>query len=297
MAVIGRLPMHEAATAAAHALEALLGHDVILAAGEPVPGPPQAGLLPAGACRSVVLPFGNGVVGELTLVATPELATSMEAATDDASLVGASLPALAAAAAAAEPVIHLQAEPQHAAEIDTDTLLTAVVGEFAVVPILEDDTVVACLVVRVVETAPPAATATPEGDEGAEAATPGRVVAPAEAGTAAPARPPAIAPAAPPGAAQYEFQPLADGPAGTGPARPLTLLNDVSVEVVAELGHTRLKVRDLVALEPGSVVQLDRTAGSPVDVLVNGSLLAHGEVVVIDEEFGVRVAEIVVEEG
>jgi flagellar motor switch protein FliN/FliY len=58
-----------------------------------------------------------------------------------------------------------------------------------------------------------------------------------------------------------------------------------------------MKVRDLVALAPGSVIELDRAAGSPVDVMVNGALLAHGEVVVIDEEFGIRLSEIVMEDG
>jgi flagellar motor switch protein FliN/FliY len=54
-----------------------------------------------------------------------------------------------------------------------------------------------------------------------------------------------------------------------------------------------MTVRDLLALTPGSVVELDRLAGSPVDVLVNGTLVARGEVVVIDEEFGVRISEII----
>ncbi len=69
------------------------------------------------------------------------------------------------------------------------------------------------------------------------------------------------------------------------------------MDVTAELGRRRLKVRDIVALRPGSVVELDRAAGSPVDVLVNGALVWHGEVVVVDEEFGIRVAEIVVDES
>jgi flagellar motor switch protein FliN/FliY len=56
-------------------------------------------------------------------------------------------------------------------------------------------------------------------------------------------------------------------------------------------------VRDIVALRPGSVVELDRAAGSPVDVLVNGALVWHGEVVIVDDEFGIRVAEIVVDEN
>ena len=55
-----------------------------------------------------------------------------------------------------------------------------------------------------------------------------------------------------------------------------------------------MSVRDLLALTPGAVIELDRAAGSPVDVLVNGTLIARGEVVVIDEEFGIRISEIVV---
>jgi flagellar motor switch protein FliN/FliY len=54
-----------------------------------------------------------------------------------------------------------------------------------------------------------------------------------------------------------------------------------------------MTVRDLLALAPGSVVELDRVAGSPVDLLVNGTLIARGEVVVVDDEFGVRITEII----
>ena len=73
----------------------------------------------------------------------------------------------------------------------------------------------------------------------------------------------------------------------------LDLLADVEMGVTAELGRTRMTVRDLLALSPGSVVELDRVAGSPVDLLVNGTLIARGEVVVVDDEFGVRISEIV----
>ncbi|MBW8826843.1 MAG: flagellar motor switch protein FliN [Acidobacteria bacterium] len=65
------------------------------------------------------------------------------------------------------------------------------------------------------------------------------------------------------------------------------------MSVTAELGRTKMTVRELLALAPGAVVELDRAAGSPVDVLVNGTLVARGEVVVIDEEFGIRISEIV----
>jgi flagellar motor switch protein FliN/FliY len=72
----------------------------------------------------------------------------------------------------------------------------------------------------------------------------------------------------------------------------LELLHDVEMGVTAELGRTRMLVREVLDLVPGSVIELDRAAGSPVDVLVNGTLIARGEVVVIDEEFGIRITEV-----
>ena len=71
------------------------------------------------------------------------------------------------------------------------------------------------------------------------------------------------------------------------------ILSDVSMTVTAELGRARMTVRELLELAPGAIVELDRTAGMPIDVLVNGTVVARGEVVVVDEEFGVRVTEIV----
>ncbi len=78
-----------------------------------------------------------------------------------------------------------------------------------------------------------------------------------------------------------------------GLAHPLTMLGDVEMGVTAELGRTRLTVREILALNQGSIIELDRAAGAPVDVVVNGTLIARGEVVVIDEEFGIRITEIV----
>ncbi|HVM41056.1 MAG TPA: flagellar motor switch protein FliN [Acidimicrobiia bacterium] len=80
---------------------------------------------------------------------------------------------------------------------------------------------------------------------------------------------------------------------GNGHHASLEILHDVEMGVTAELGRTRMTVKELLALAPGSIVELDRAAGSPVDVLVNGTLVARGEVVVIDEEFGIRISEIV----
>jgi flagellar motor switch protein FliN/FliY len=81
---------------------------------------------------------------------------------------------------------------------------------------------------------------------------------------------------------------------GAMPARGgLDLLHDVEMEVSAELGRTRMSVRELLSLLPGTVIELDRAAGGPADLLVNGRLIARGEVVVIDENFGIRITEIV----
>ena len=72
----------------------------------------------------------------------------------------------------------------------------------------------------------------------------------------------------------------------------LDLLRDVGLRVTVELGRTQLPIRQVLPLGPGSIVELDRLAGEPVDVLVNGVLIARGEVVVVDEKFGVRVTEV-----
>jgi flagellar motor switch protein FliN len=70
------------------------------------------------------------------------------------------------------------------------------------------------------------------------------------------------------------------------------ILADVHMGVTAELGTAHMKMRDLLSLAPGGVIDLDRSVGAPVDLLVNGTAVARGEVVVIDEEFGVRITEI-----
>lgn len=88
------------------------------------------------------------------------------------------------------------------------------------------------------------------------------------------------------------FEPIVS--AGGGAATSgLDVLHDVEMGVTVELGRTRMQLRDILTVVPGSVIELDRAASAPVDVLVNGTLIARGEVVVIDEEFGIRVTEIV----
>jgi flagellar motor switch protein FliN/FliY len=297
MALIDRLPATEAAHQCARALEQLLGHDIMVTVADPVITQPTPQVVPDEGTRSVALPFGDAVVGEVTLVLDEQFATLMEAAAPDGSLLTASLPALQAAAGALDGVVTTRPAIEHAGEIATATLLTSVMGDFVIVPLLEGDNVVALMVLRVLEevAAAPAASA--------PSAPPPAYAAPVAAPAAAPPAPALVAasaavPPAPTGEiALHVFQPLADHGGGPGPARPLALLNDVKLQIVAELGRRRMKVRDLVALAPGSVIELDRAAGSPVDVMVNGALLAHGEVVVIDEEFGIRLSEIVMEDG
>lgn len=73
----------------------------------------------------------------------------------------------------------------------------------------------------------------------------------------------------------------------------LQRLHNVPVELAVEIGRTRMTIGETLALGPGSIVSLNRLAGEPVDLLVNGRPIARGEVVVVDEEFGLRVTEIV----
>ncbi|WNB85231.1 flagellar motor switch protein FliN [Cellulomonas sp. ATA003] len=76
----------------------------------------------------------------------------------------------------------------------------------------------------------------------------------------------------------------------------LRLLYDVEMTLTAEIGRTRLPVRQVLELVPGSVLELDRAAGAPADLMVNGRLIARGEVVVVDEDYGIRITEIIAPE-
>lgn len=73
----------------------------------------------------------------------------------------------------------------------------------------------------------------------------------------------------------------------------IDLLLDVALNIDVELGRSTMPIKDILALGPGSIVELDKVAGEPVDVFVNNTLIARGEVVVVDDKFGVRVTEIV----
>ena len=85
----------------------------------------------------------------------------------------------------------------------------------------------------------------------------------------------------------------APGVPSAPPADRLDLLRGVEMDATAELGRTRMTVNDLLALRSGAVVELDRIAGGPADLLVNGRLIARGEVVVVDENYGIRITQVV----
>ncbi len=73
----------------------------------------------------------------------------------------------------------------------------------------------------------------------------------------------------------------------------LEVILDIPVTISMEIGRTKISIRNLLQLNQGSVVELDRLAGEPMDVLVNGTLIAHGEVVVVNEKFGIRLTDVI----
>jgi flagellar motor switch protein FliN len=89
-----------------------------------------------------------------------------------------------------------------------------------------------------------------------------------------------------------EFQPL-NASAGGGEKPGMDLLFDVTLPVSVELGKTKMTIKEVLSISPGTVLELDRAAGEPVDVLVSGRVIGKGEVVVVEEKFGVRISELV----
>ena len=89
------------------------------------------------------------------------------------------------------------------------------------------------------------------------------------------------------------FSSFDNSPAVTSDGKNLDLLMDIKLKLTVELGRTELPIKKVLELARGSVIELDKIAGEPIDVLVNGKYVAKGEVVVIEESFGVRVTEII----
>jgi flagellar motor switch protein FliN/FliY len=113
-----------------------------------------------------------------------------------------------------------------------------------------------------------------------------------------PPPPPQMAYQAPPPAAQnINVQPVQfqSFEMGTSPQQKenIEIIMDVPLEVTVELGRTKKKIKDILEFAPGAIIELDKLAGEPIDILINGKFVARGEVVVIDENFGVRITDII----
>ncbi|MCE5182552.1 MAG: flagellar motor switch protein FliN [Betaproteobacteria bacterium] len=94
-------------------------------------------------------------------------------------------------------------------------------------------------------------------------------------------------------AAKAEFEQLSPSGVAAGAPNNIDMILDIPVNLTVELGRTKLAIRNLLQLAQGSVVELDGLAGEPMDVLVNGCLIAQGEVVVVNDKFGIRLTDII----
>lgn len=267
MTIIAALTANnQAAMAVASVLEQALGGDVILTVGRPRAMAPSADVLPGGALRVAAAAFTTGLSGSVSVAVDEGTARALEGVAPDEELLTTLGPVVAQAAAIIGGLVEGGARASEPEEIPPGDLIADYPPdhEFLLYPLLDGGERVACFVVHV----------SPDGAE--SAASDGGAPSAASVNVAA-----------------HEFQPLRESTISLVDPRPLSLLHDVEMGVTAELGRRRMTVRDLLGLTPGSVIELDRAAGSPVDVLVNGTLIARGEVVVIDEEFGIRISEIV----
>jgi flagellar motor switch protein FliN/FliY len=254
------LPLSQAAAGntAALATAAAAAAEVLPAITPLLPGTPEPGNLgsAAGFAGAAIAHFEGIVPGALAVLVGADLVQALESSPlGSLDLAAAAQPALDAAAAA------FGAKVGAARTVPIELVINDLGYPFTLVPLHGDGGSAALLVndatlLSTAGTAPPAASA------------PAQPVFP-------------VAPAAVAATVQANN------------ARGLEMLHGVIMDVTVELGRARMSVRELLALTPGTVLELDRAAGSPADLLVNGRLIARGEVVVIDEDFGLRVTEIV----
>ena len=90
-----------------------------------------------------------------------------------------------------------------------------------------------------------------------------------------------------------DFNDTSNAPLSGDERRKLDAILDIPVTISMEVGRTQISIRNLLQLNQGSVVELDRLAGEPLDVMVNGTLIAHGEVVVVNDKFGIRLTDVI----
>lgn len=273
-------PHDEVARTAAEALAALLPASEQLEAGAAQPGSEHITALFAAA---VIADLGGPISGRVGVLVAEELTAALSSSPmGQLDLAAAVQPALDAAAAA------LGGTAQAGRSVSLDDVVTDMAGDFTAVPLM-GSTILAAVLVP--DTTLEVAAAAPGAAAGAGAGA-------AQAVPAVPAAPAETPSAMPTGVEQHSLPPV-PGPPVEGNVRSIAtgrrgieMLHGVEMEVTVELGRTRMAVRDLLALTPGAVLALDRAAGSPADLLVNGRLIARGEVVVVDEDFGLRITEI-----
>jgi flagellar motor switch protein FliN/FliY len=255
------------ALAAAEAAAAVLPAAEPLLASAAQPGTEHVTGLFAGAA---VTDVGGAVSGRIAVLVGEELMAALASSPlGGLDLAAAAQPALDAAAAV------LGAAAGAARQVELELVLADLGGDFTVVPLIGSGVAAALLL-------PVDALARAAG------AGPGR---PDDTGAAGPVfeADPVASPAPP---APPAVHAVPDPSTPVNGHRGIEMLHGVDMEVTVELGRTRMAVRDLLALAPGAVLELDRAAGSPADLLVNGRLIARGEVVVVDEDFGLRVTQI-----
>jgi len=223
------------------------------------PGTPHVAAAFAGA---VIADLDGVTGGRVGLLVAADLVEALAASPiQGLDLAAATQPALDAAANA------LGAHARAARTVEPAGVADEFVGAFTAVPLIGTGIAAALLVPDSLLQGTPVAPAAP---------APGPVETPGV---------PPASPATPAAAATTAAVPAL--------GRGIEMLHGVVMDVTVEIGRTRMTVRDLLALTPGTVLELDRAAGSPADLLVNGRLVARGEVVVVDEDFGLRVTEIV----
>jgi flagellar motor switch protein FliN len=261
------LPSSEWAFAFAAALAGQFGDDRILTVGSAPDGSPEApdvSLAADESTRAVRLPFttADGHRGTIVLRAVTGFAEALERTSPDELLRTACQAAFEAArrAIADQAVVEVVAEAAFEPQDEGNDAANEPNGDatddaVVVYPLLDGGEVVGSLTLRV----------------GARRESESDPRAPVAAGGTGD-----------------------DADAGSGNTTGASyVLADVEMGVTAELGRCRMTMRELLSITPGAVIDLDRAAGAPVDVLVNGTLIARGEVVVVDEEFGIRISELV----
>lgn len=251
------------ARAAGTAAAAVLPASEQLTALDPQPATEHVTGLFAGAAVTELV----GTPGRIAVLVGEELVNALAGSPlGGLDLAAAVQPALDAAAA------ELGGSAQAARTVPLELVLGDLGGPLTVVP-LAGGSIAAALVV-------PDDVLEPRGVETGAAEAPFSAPLPQEAPQAAPA------------AVTATGTPTNGHGPGLPGTRGIEMLHGVEMEVTVELGRTRMPVRELLALAPGAVLELDRAAGSAADLLVNGRLIARGEVVVVDEDFGLRVTEI-----